>query len=157
MRISVIDNCIQNLLRKAWGFILFKMEGKQYLTTLCITLHGKCYTWRLQKVFKGFMLLIILKSNIKISILGYRACGMCFPLGRRGMVAFVIWLVLGFFLPLCPICGGTFISNYMYLELRNLYITWHEHRNSYIHCALLLKAGYVLASVTTWSIFLHLL
>lgn len=134
--VSVIDNCIESLLREAWGFILFKMEGKQCYTTLCTTLYGKCYKWRLQTVFKCFMLFIILKSSIEISILGYRACGMCFPLGWRGMVAFVVWLVLGFFFwvfffPQLGARGGILISNYMYLDL-NIYLTWHEHRNSYI-------------------------
>lgn len=30
MHVSVIDTCIESLSREAWGFILFKMEGKQY-------------------------------------------------------------------------------------------------------------------------------
>lgn len=33
-------------------------------TTLCITLYGKCYKWGLQKVFKCFMVFVVLKSSI---------------------------------------------------------------------------------------------
>lgn len=89
----MIDNCTENLLREGWGFSLFKMEGKQYLYhTMYYSLW--CYKWRLQRVFKCFLLLIILKSTIKISILGYRACGLCFPLGWRGSARRILLIYL---------------------------------------------------------------
>lgn len=81
----------------------------------------------LHRVFKYFLLSLIPKSSVKIPFLGYRAFRALFPLGLMVVVAFVVWLVVGYFI--FPSLLGIFINNCFYLILRNIYLIEHKSGN----------------------------
>lgn len=153
---SIVDNCLERLSLKRSLGIHFVQNGRKTVSVQHYTL--RCYKWRLQIVFNCFMLFISLKSSIKISILGYRACGMYFSWGWRRMVGFVVWLVLGFWFGVCflfHLSVGDFSWQLSISGLKYLFnMTWTNELIFFV-VVFLLQTERALVSITTWSIFPH--